>query len=150
MDGFASFDDFIATARIDSLVLSPDGSRLVATVSELAEDGDRFVSALWELDPAGETTARRLTRSDKGEKGAAFPPDGSVLFVSGRGAPTTSRRRCGGCRPWARRSGCSRVRVASPVWSSRGQRARACSPAAPFPARPMRRPTTGAAPPART
>ena len=86
MSGFASFDDFVTTARVDSLVLSPDGSRLVAGVSELSDDGDRFVSALWELDPAGETPARRLTRSDKGEKGAAFHPDGSLLFVSGRGA----------------------------------------------------------------
>jgi dipeptidyl aminopeptidase/acylaminoacyl peptidase len=84
MDGFTSFDDFIATARVDSLALSADGSRLVAAVSELSADGDKFVSALWEIDPAGDGAPRRLTRSAKGERGAVFHPDGSLLFVSGR------------------------------------------------------------------
>lgn len=86
MTGFASFDDFIGTARVDSITLSTDGSRLVATVSELNDDGDTLISALWELDPAGNDAPRRLTHSDKGEKGAVFHPDGSLLFVSGRNA----------------------------------------------------------------
>ena len=74
-----------ATARVDSLVLSPDGSRLVATVSELDEDGDRFVSALWELDPAGATSrAPRSPGRRRARRAPAFHPDGSVLFVSGR------------------------------------------------------------------
>jgi dipeptidyl aminopeptidase/acylaminoacyl peptidase len=84
--GFASFDDFIGIARVDSLALSTDGSRLVATVSELNDDGNALISALWELDLAGNEAARRLTRSAKGEKGAVFHPDGSLLFVSGRDA----------------------------------------------------------------
>jgi dipeptidyl aminopeptidase/acylaminoacyl peptidase len=86
MTGFASFDDFLTLARIDALTLAPDGSRLVATISERNDDGNKLVSALWELDPSGSDAARRLTRSDKGERGAAFHPDGSLLFVSSRGA----------------------------------------------------------------
>src|SRR6478609_7220858 len=86
MSGFASFDDFLAVSRVDGLALSPDGSRLVAAVSELNEDGDKFVSSLWELDQAGRTSARRLTRSAKGERAPAFHPDGSLLFTSGRDA----------------------------------------------------------------
>jgi dipeptidyl aminopeptidase/acylaminoacyl peptidase len=86
MTGFQSFDDYLALARVTDLALSPDGTRLVATVAALNDDGNKLVSALWELDPSGAEPARRLTRSDKGESGPAFHPDGSVLFVSGRGA----------------------------------------------------------------
>ncbi|MEO8889802.1 MAG: S9 family peptidase, partial [Jatrophihabitantaceae bacterium] len=84
MTGFESFDDFLALSRVTDLALSHDGSRLVATIAELNKDGNKFLSALWELDPSGDAEARRLTRSDKGESGPVFHPDGSLLFVSGR------------------------------------------------------------------
>src|SRR3954451_4044744 len=86
MTGFESFDDYLALSRVTDLVLSPDGTRLVAAIAALNDDGNKLISALWELDPAGVEPARRLTRSDKGETGPAFHPDGSVLFVSGRAA----------------------------------------------------------------
>jgi dipeptidyl aminopeptidase/acylaminoacyl peptidase len=86
MTGFETFDDYLALPRVTDLALSPDGTRLVATVGILNGDGNKFVNALWELDPTGASEARRLTRSDKGESGPAFTPDGSVLFVSGRDA----------------------------------------------------------------
>jgi dipeptidyl aminopeptidase/acylaminoacyl peptidase len=86
MTGFESFDDYLALPRVTDLALSHDGSRLVATVAALNKDGNKFVSALWELDPSGTTEARRLTRSEKGESGPTFHPDGSLLFVSGRDA----------------------------------------------------------------
>jgi dipeptidyl aminopeptidase/acylaminoacyl peptidase len=86
MTGFESFDDYLALARVTGLTLSPDGTRLVATVASLNDDGNKLVSALWEIDPSGAADARRLTRSDKGESGPAFHPDGSLLFVSGRDA----------------------------------------------------------------
>lgn len=86
MTGFASFDEYLAHPRIGGLVLSPDGERLVATIAELDADGDAFVSALWEIDPAGEREARRLTRSAAGESAPAFTADGALLFVSGRPA----------------------------------------------------------------
>ncbi len=47
----------------------------------------RYVTALWQVDPSGEQPARRLTRSAKGEAGAAFLPDGSLLFTSARPDP---------------------------------------------------------------
>ncbi len=47
----------------------------------------KYVTALWEVDPAGERPARRLTRSAKGEGGAAYLPDGSLLFTSARPDP---------------------------------------------------------------
>ncbi len=65
-------------------MLSPDGHRLIASVATLSRDRKRYVSALWEIDPLAERTPFRLTRSAAGEEGAAFLPDGSLLFVSKR------------------------------------------------------------------
>ena len=89
MQGVTDFDDFsdyLTIPRVIDLALAPDGSALVATVASLNKDGNKLVNALWAIDPAGEQTARRLTRSDKGESGPAFATDGSVLFVSARGS----------------------------------------------------------------
>jgi len=77
--GTTAFHDlpaFLAQPRVNSLALSADGGRLVAAVQTLSEDRTRFVSGLWEIDPAGEREALRLTRSGKGESGPAFGPDG--------------------------------------------------------------------------
>ncbi|MFE6892686.1 alpha/beta fold hydrolase [Streptomyces sp. NPDC057694] len=85
--GASAFHDlsaFLAQPRVNSLALSADGGRLVAAVQNLSGDGTRFVSGLWEIDPAGEREAVRLTRSDKGESGPAFGPDGALYFLSGR------------------------------------------------------------------
>lgn len=80
-------DRFLELPRVSGLALAPDGRRLVATVATAAPDGKRFVTALWELDPDGEHPPRRLTRSAPGESGAAFLPDGSLLFTSARTDP---------------------------------------------------------------
>ncbi|MEU6341666.1 S9 family peptidase [Streptomyces sp. NPDC046977] len=77
---------FIALPRVSSLALSPDGTRLVTAVQELSTDRTRFINALWEVDPAGERPARRLTRSGRGESAPAFLPDGTLLFLSSRPA----------------------------------------------------------------
>jgi dipeptidyl aminopeptidase/acylaminoacyl peptidase len=84
-------DSFLALPRVSGLALSPDGSRLVTSVSTVAPDGTKFQSALWELDPAGSAAPRRLTRSAKGETGAAFLPDGSVVFTSARPDPDAKK-----------------------------------------------------------
>ncbi len=83
-------DRFLQLPRVSGLALAPDGRRLVATVATAAPDGKRFVTALWELDPEGERLPRRLTRSAPGESGAAFLPDGSLLFTSARTDPESS------------------------------------------------------------
>ena len=84
-------DTFLTLPRVSGLALSPDGSRLVTSVSTVAPDGTKFQSALWELDPAGNAAPRRLTRSAKGETGAAFLPDGSVVFTSARPDPDAKK-----------------------------------------------------------
>lgn len=80
-----TLDRFLDMPRVAGLALSPDGSRLVTTVARRGPK--RFVTALWELDPSGAQPPRRLTRSAPGESGAAFLPDGSVLFTSTRPDP---------------------------------------------------------------
>jgi dipeptidyl aminopeptidase/acylaminoacyl peptidase len=84
---FHDLDEYVDLPRGAGLVLSPDGTRLVTSVSTLDAKQTKFVTALWEVDPTGERPARRLTRSAKGEGGAAFLPDGSLLFTSARPDP---------------------------------------------------------------
>ncbi len=84
---FHDLDTYLALSRTTGLALSPDGTRLVTSVAFLDADKTKYVTAVWEVDPAGERPARRLTRSAKGEAGAAFLPDGSLLFASARPDP---------------------------------------------------------------
>jgi len=84
---FADPQKYVRIPRLGEITLSPDGTRMVAGVAEVDKDGGTFVSSLWALDPNGETAARRLTRSAKGESSAAFLPEGSLLFTSARPRP---------------------------------------------------------------
>ena len=84
MPAYDDLDAFQQLPRASGLELSPDGTRLVTTVSAPDGKGVRFVSALWEVDPSGTTPARRLTRSSKGESGPVFAADGTLLFTSAR------------------------------------------------------------------
>ncbi|HET7350317.1 MAG TPA: alpha/beta fold hydrolase [Marmoricola sp.] len=84
---FHDLDSYVALPRGSGLALSPDGSRLVTAVQTLNPKKNGWVTALWDVDPTGERPAHRLTRSAKGEGGAAFLPDGSLLFTSARPDP---------------------------------------------------------------
>ena len=81
---FADLDDYIALPRVSGLAVSADGSRVVTTVAELNDKRTEYVTAVWEIDPAGRRPARRLTRGAKGESSPAFTADGDVLFVAVR------------------------------------------------------------------
>ena len=78
------FDAYLALPRLSGLRLSPDGSRLVVTVSRPAKDGNKMRSSIWEVDPSGDRRPTRLTRSAPGESVGAFLRDGSLLFTSSR------------------------------------------------------------------
>lgn len=92
-DPFADLDGFVALPRVTGLWLSPDGRRLVVGVSTPDRKKTRFVPALWDVDPAGQRPARRLTRGDHGATDVAFTPDGDLLFVSSRPGPDTDDKR---------------------------------------------------------
>ena len=86
---FHDLEHYLSVPRVGGLTLSPDGRRLVTTVATLNGKGTEYVTALWELDPAGEKQARRITRSAKGEAGAAFAANGDLYFTSARPDPET-------------------------------------------------------------
>ena len=81
---FDDLDDYLALPRVSGLTVSADGSRVLTTVSELDDKRTEYVTAIWELDPAGEQAARRLTRGGTGDSSPAFTADGDLLFVSSR------------------------------------------------------------------
>jgi len=82
------FERFLSLPRLSGLRLAPDGRRLVVAVGGPDPEGKKMRSALWQVDPAGVEAPRRLTRSTAGEAGgAAFLPDGSLLFTSSRPDP---------------------------------------------------------------
>nr|MDT0523688.1 S9 family peptidase [Streptomyces sp. DSM 41633] len=76
MTAFDDLDDYFALPRVSGLAVSPDGSRLVTTVSTLNDKRTEFLSAIWELDPAGLEPARRLTHGLKGESAPVFTTHG--------------------------------------------------------------------------
>lgn len=87
MTPFSSLDSYIRVPRITGIALSPDGSRLIASVQEPDSKLAKYVTALWELDPDGRAEPRRITHSEQGEQAPVFEPDGSLLFVSARPDP---------------------------------------------------------------
>jgi dipeptidyl aminopeptidase/acylaminoacyl peptidase len=81
---FDNLDDYLALPRVSGLAVSADGTRLVTTVTALNDKRSEHVSAVWELDPAGQRPAHRLTRSLNGESSPTFTVDGDLLFLSSR------------------------------------------------------------------
>ena len=54
---FHDLDDYIALPRVSGLAVSPDGSRVVTTVAELNDKRTEYVTAVWEVDPDGQSPA---------------------------------------------------------------------------------------------
>jgi len=84
---FHDLDDYVRIPAITSLVLSPDGSWLAASVQSPGPERKKLISSVWRID-TGTAPPVRLTRSAEGESGPRFLPDGSLLFVSKRPEPT--------------------------------------------------------------
>ncbi|KAA9154328.1 S9 family peptidase [Amycolatopsis acidicola] len=89
MTKFSELAGYLDLPRAAGLALSPDGSRLVVGVSVPEGKKTEFTGSLWEVDPAGERPARRLTRGKEGESGPAFTREGDLLFVSKRPDPAS-------------------------------------------------------------
>ncbi|HEY1571703.1 MAG TPA: alpha/beta fold hydrolase [Pseudonocardiaceae bacterium] len=84
---FTDLDVYVDLPRVEGLRLSPDGRRLVVTMSTPDREHTCYRSSLWEVDPDGEQPARQLTNSAEGESSPAFTPSGDLLFVSKRPLP---------------------------------------------------------------
>ncbi|MGO2482460.1 TolB family protein, partial [Glutamicibacter ardleyensis] len=82
---FHNLDEYIGLPRVAGLALSPDGTKLVTTLSTLRPDQTKYSSALWQLDPQGKTAARRLTFGENGESQPSFSADGDLFFLAKRG-----------------------------------------------------------------
>ena len=97
---FHNLDAYLALPRSSGLVLSPDGSQLVTTVATLNAKRTQYRTALWRLDPSGNSPARRLTRSRKGESSAVFTDAGDILFTSARPDPEADEDEEGPAALW--------------------------------------------------
>ncbi|ANS78294.1 prolyl oligopeptidase family protein [imported], putative [Serinicoccus hydrothermalis] len=97
---FHDLSHYVALPRVSGLALSPDGTRLVTSAATLNPSGTGYVSALWEVDPTGEREAYRITRSAKGESGAAFGADGDLYFTSSRPDPDDEEDAAEGAALW--------------------------------------------------
>jgi dipeptidyl aminopeptidase/acylaminoacyl peptidase len=76
--------DLVAFDRISEPRVSPDGTRVVFTVSSVDLDANRRRSDLWIAGVNG-SGARRLTRHEASDTSALWAPDGkSVFFLSTR------------------------------------------------------------------
>lgn len=84
---FHDLDDFLALPRVSGLAVSPDGRRVVTTISQISDKANEFLSAIWELGPHGHQTARRLTYGAKGESAPCFTATGDLLFQAVRPTP---------------------------------------------------------------
>ncbi|CBT77060.1 MULTISPECIES: S9 family peptidase [Glutamicibacter] len=81
---FHNLDSYIGLSRLSGLALSPDGTKLVTTLSTLSEDETKYESALWSLDPKAGAPARRLTFGENGESQPQFTANGDLMFVAKR------------------------------------------------------------------
>jgi dipeptidyl aminopeptidase/acylaminoacyl peptidase len=85
LDDPTSFHDLFAThPRLTDLVLAPDGTRLVASVQIINDQGTGYVSMLCDVDCSGERESRPVARSVRGDFAPAFAANGTLLFLSGR------------------------------------------------------------------
>lgn len=79
-------EDLWLMPRVSSPVPSPDGKRVVFTVTEPAYDNDKSSTDLWLVATDGRGQPRQLTFDKGGESGMAWSPDGKRLaFVAKRG-----------------------------------------------------------------
>ncbi|QMU73103.1 alpha/beta fold hydrolase [Streptacidiphilus sp. P02-A3a] len=95
---------FLGLPRLGGLVSAPDGSRLIASVQRVNDEGNGYTAGLWELDPTGRTGARPPAGAVDGDRAPDFAPDGTLLLLSARpdpSEPDPSDAADAGLRLWA-------------------------------------------------
>ena len=103
---FHDLEQYVALPRLSGLALSPDGTRLVTSVADArTPSAPAFVTALWEVDPAGEA-ARPPADPQRARASAPWRSPPAATCCSPPRArtptprrPTTTRPRPCGCCP---------------------------------------------------
>lgn len=80
---------YMAQPRLVSLDIAPDGQWLAVGVQTPNEKSTDYRTNLWRVPTTGEGPSRQLTRGVEGDALAAMLRDGSLLFTSGRQAPSS-------------------------------------------------------------
>jgi dipeptidyl aminopeptidase/acylaminoacyl peptidase len=76
--------EFLSLERVSEPAISPDGSRIVYTVTVADLGANRRNQDLWLVDTTG--TPRRITDDSLGGRGAKWSPDGqTIAFINSRG-----------------------------------------------------------------
>ena len=75
-------EDVWLMQRVGTPVTSPDGKRVVVSVTEPSYEKDGSHSDLWLLSVDGKEQALRLTSSKESEAGVAWSPDGNKIAFS--------------------------------------------------------------------
>jgi len=83
VDAVFDVESLVALGRVTAVVVSPDGTRAVASVQALDEDGAAYVSSLWEI-PMDGSTASLLLAGAFDDRAPAFRYDGVLTFLSNR------------------------------------------------------------------
>ena len=86
-DPWSDLNAYVTLPRLGGLLLSPDGTRLLVSVSAPDKDTTSYRGSWWSVDPTGTDSPRRVTRSVEGEGFGAFTRDGHLLFGSKRPTP---------------------------------------------------------------
>ena len=90
---FHDLDAYVALPRIGGLALSPDGRRLVTAVGELDPKRTRYDHRAVGGRPGRRAPGAAADPQRRGRVGAAFMPDGALLFASARPGPAGGRER---------------------------------------------------------
>jgi hypothetical protein len=84
MTVFHHLDESLALPRPSSLAVSSDGSRVVATVDGINEEGHEYFRAIRELDPDGHHPSRGLTEAIILESSTWFTSHGELLLLAAK------------------------------------------------------------------
>ncbi|QBX37195.1 S9 family peptidase [Brevundimonas sp. S30B] len=95
-----TYQDMIGLNRLADPQVSPDGRRVVYSVTATDVDANRRATTLWIRDIDGDAAPRRLAINEGGANTARWGADGNLYFLSGRsGSSQVWRADASGANP---------------------------------------------------